>query len=210
MKGCDMDRTWVRRGVALGAVILLACSSNTEPASPIIRDPAALNILRLAQNAPPLWNTQASFYALRGEDREVRLFFQDSLGGQGEKYMRLRVPSASLLTRPDGTPFALGDSILITVTVVDLQQILFDLQPSGLRFDPADPAELDIEYGEAGDDYDRDGDVDADDDIIETQLAIWRQEVAGGMFEQLGSVRFEDLKEIDVRLTGFTRYAIAY
>jgi hypothetical protein len=210
MKGYVMNRAWVQRGAVFGMVGLLACSSNTEPPPPVVRDPTALNILQLAQNAPPLWNTQASFYAVRGEDREVRLFFQDSLGGQGEKYLRLRIDRASLLTRPDGTPFAVGDSILITVTVVDLQQILFDLQPSGLRFDPAEPAELDIEYGHAGDDLDKDGDVDAEDDRIETELAIWRQEVAGGVFEQLGSVKFEDLREIEVLLTGFTRYAIAY
>ncbi len=206
-----MDRKWLRWSVMFGGVVLLGCSSTTtEPPPPDIRDPAALNILQLAQNAPPLWNSQASFYAIRGEDREARLFFQDAVGGQGEEYMRLKIPDAALLTRPDGTPFAVGDSILITVTVVDVQQILFELEPSGLRFDPAKPAELDIEYQEAGDDYDQDGDVDAEDDQIETELAIWRQEVVGGVFERLGSVKFEDLKEIDVELTGFTRYAIAY
>jgi hypothetical protein len=205
-----MNRKWVRNGVVLGGMVLLGCSDSTDPTPPIIRDPATLNILQLAQHAPPLWNPQASFYAIRGEDRETRLFFQDATGGQGEEYLRLKIPDAALLARPDGTPFAVGDSILITVTVVDVQQILFDLQPSGLRFHPAKPAELDIEYQEAGDDYDQDGDVDADDDAIENQLAIWRQEVVGGVFEQLGSVKFEDLKEIDVELTGFTRYAIAY
>ena len=206
-----MDKKWVLLSVLTGSVVMLACSSSTEPPPPdVMRDPALLNILQLAQNAPPLWNSQASFYALRGEDREARLFFQDAVGGQGEEYLRLKIPGASLLTRPDGTPFAVGDSILITVTVVDVQQILFELEPGGLRFDPNKPAELDIEYQEAGDDYDQDGDVDAEDDRIETELAIWRQEVVGGVFERLGSVKFEDLKEIDVELTGFTRYAIAY
>ena len=206
-----MDRKWLRWSVMFGGVVLLGCSSTTtEPPPPDIRDPAALNILQLAQNAPPLWNSQASFYAIRGEDREARLFFQDAVGGQGEEYLRLKIPDSSLLTRPDGTPFVVGDSILITVTVVDVQQILFDLQPSGLRFDPDKPAELEIKYQEADDDYDQDGDVDGEDDDIETELAIWRQEVVGGVFERLGSVKFEDLKEVDVELTGFTRYAIAY
>ncbi len=205
-----MNRTWVGTGIWLGSMVLVGCSDSTEPNPDIIRDPALLNILQLAQNAPPLWNSQASFYAVRGEDREARLFFQDAVGGQGEEYLRLKIPGPALLTRPDGSPFAVGDSILITVTVVDVQQILFELEPSGLRFDPNKPAELDIEYQEAGDDYDQDGDVDVDDDQIETELAIWRQEVVGGVFERLGSVKFEDLKEIDVDLTGFTRYAIAY
>jgi len=114
-----------------------ACSDSTAPnpnTGP--RPPAELNILKLAQNAPPLWNPTISFYAIRGEDREGRIFFQDTGGGRGEEYLRLKIDGASLLAHPDGTPFAVGDSILITVTVVDVQQILFDLEPSGLRFDP--------------------------------------------------------------------------
>ena len=76
-----MDRKLVRWSVMFGGVVLLGCSSSsTEPPPPDIRDPAALNILQLAQNAPPLWNSQASFYAIRGEDREARLFFQDAVG----------------------------------------------------------------------------------------------------------------------------------
>ena len=190
--------------------LALSCGDSTQPNGGVVRDPDLINILQLAQNAPPLWNSQVSFYAIRGEDREARIYFQDQVGGQGEEYLRLKIPGAALLSRPDGSPFAVGDSILVSVTVVDAQLILFDLQPSGLRFDPAKPAELDIEYEEAGDDYDQDGDVDARDDEIETELAIWRQESVGAPFERLGSARFEDLKEIDVELTGFTRYAIAY
>ena len=65
-----MDRKCTRWSVILCGVVLLACSTTTEPPPPDIRDPAALNILQLAQNAPPLWNSQARFYAIRGEDRD--------------------------------------------------------------------------------------------------------------------------------------------
>lgn len=211
MKGCDMSRVrWVMSSVAV-VLMALACSDSTAPNSNTgPRPPGELNILTLAQTAPPLWNPTISFYAIRGEDREGRIFFQDAGGAQGDEYLRLKIDGASLLARPNGSPFAIGDSILITVTVVDVQQILFELEPSGLRFDPAQPAELEIEYGEADDDFNEDGVVDAEDDEIEDELAIWRQEVPGGVFERLGSVTIEDLEEIEADLLGFSRYAIAY
>jgi hypothetical protein len=203
-------KRWVIGSVAL-AFVALACSESTAPPNDTDpRPPAELNVLRLAQSAPPLFNPTISFYAMRGEDSEGRIFFQDAGGGSGEEYLRLKIDGASLLARPDGTPFAIGDSILITVTVVDVQQILFELEPSGLRFDPAQPAELEIDYGEADDDFNEDGAVDTEDDAIEDVLSIWRQETVGGVFERLGSVVIKDLEEIETDLLGFTRYAIAY
>ena len=211
MKGCDMSgKRWVIGSAAL-ALVALACSESTAPSSNTgPRAPAELNILSLAQNAPPLFNPRISFYAIRGEDREGRIFFQDAVGGRGNEYLRLKIDGASLLAHPDGTPFAVGDSILITVTVVDVQQILFELEPSGLSFHPVQPVELEIDYGEADDDFNADGVVDIEDDEIEDELAIWRQETPGGVFERLGSVTIKDLKEIEADLLGFSRYAIAY
>ena len=202
------------RRVAVMAVMMAgaaaACSESTAPNPAAPRPASELNILKLAQNAPPLWNPSISFYAVRGEDREGRIFFQDGSGGQGNEYLKLVIKDGSLSTRPDGSSFAVGDSVLITVTVVDVQRILFQLEPDGLRFDPAEPAELEIEYGEADDDFNEDGEVDEEDDAIEMQLAIWRQETIGGLFERLGSVIIEDLEELEVDLLGFSRYAIAY
>ena len=124
--------------------------------------------------------------------------------------MRLRVDAGSLYKRPDGTLFQVGDSMLITVTVVDPQQIYFDFQPSGLTFNPAVPAQLKIEYAETGGDLDDDGDVDSDDDAIEQVIDLWRQEQAGQDFVKLGAVKIEELDEIEADILGFTRYAIAY
>jgi len=166
--------------------------------------------VRLVEDSPPLFNPVATFYAKRGEDREVRIFFQDEVGGAGEEYLRLRVDAPSLQARPDGTPFAIGDSILITVVVVDPAQLLFALEPSGLTFNPDVRAELKIHYDHADDDLDEDGDVDEDDAAIESELAIWRQESPGDPFVRLGSVLVEDLEEVEVELQGFSRYALAY
>jgi hypothetical protein len=194
--------------VALAA-LAGGCSDSNGP-DDTTRPPSELNILRVDDTSPPLFNPEASFWAVRGEDREVRIFFQDDVGGAGEEYLRLRIDAPSLLAYPDGTLFGVDDSVLVTVRVVDPAQLLFELEPSGLRFSPLDPAELKIHYDHADDDLDDDGDVDAEDDALELTLAIWRQESPGDPFVKLGSLLVDDLEEIEAELEGFSRYALAY
>lgn len=149
-------------------------------------------------------------YAKRGSETEGRLYFQNETGGTGEEFLRLKIGSSSLVTRPDGSPIAEGDSVLITVTVVDPTRILFDFQPAGLRFNPADKPELAIHYAEARGDLNGDGSVNSADSTIEQQIAIWRQESLLDPYFKVGSVTVEDLEEVEGTLDGFTRYAIAY
>jgi hypothetical protein len=196
---------------AVVAVLLTAtaCSDSTTPGDNT-RPPGDLNVARLTSTSPPLFNAEQSFYAKKGEDRELRIFFQDVSGGEGEEFLRLRVRDESLLSRPDGTPFATGDSILITVRIVDATRILFEAEPSGLTFDPSRPAELKIHYSHADHDFNEDGAVDVSDDQIKSQLAIWRQEALTDPFIRLGSVNIEGLEEINADILGFSRFAIAY
>ena len=88
--------------------------------------------------------------------------------------------------------------------------MLFDLEPSGLQFNPAEPAELKIHYDHAAGDFNDDGVVDGIDTSIEGTLAIWRQEHPGDPFVRLASVLEVELDEVNVALTGFSRYALAY
>lgn len=169
-----------------------------------------LTILRLAANAPPFESSTVSFFAKKGENREGRIFFLDEDGKRGEEFARLKVDGPSLLTRPDGTPFVTGDSILITMRVVNPAQVLIELEPAGLLFSPLKPAELRLDYEFADEDFDEDGDVDDRDRDLEPTFAIWRQLVPGAVFVRLGSVKIEDLREIEAKLNGFSRYAIAY
>jgi hypothetical protein len=201
-------RTFVL-AVAAILVAATACSDSTAPGDNT-RPPAGLNIARLAATSPPLFNPEESFYAKKGEDRELRIFFQDVSGGAGEEFLRLRIRDESLLSRPDGTPFAVGDSVLVTVRVVDATQILFEAEPSGLTFNPSRPAELKIHYSHADHDFNEDGTIDTADDQIKSQLAIWRQETPADPFIRLGSVNVEGLEEINADILGFTRFAIAY
>jgi hypothetical protein len=216
----DTDTHWAlfkeipmrsRHSILLVAGLLagmMGCSDSTSPDDES-RPSADLNIVRLAPTSPALLNPEESFYAVQGEDREVRIYFQDA-GDQGEEFLRLRIRPASLQARPDGSPIAAGDSVLITVRVVDPTNILFEMEPAGLTFSAAEPAELKIHYNHADHDFNQDGTVNVFDDQIKSRLAIWRQETASDPFLKLGSVNVEEMEEINADILGFTRYAIAY
>ena len=186
-----------------------SCSDSSAP-SDGPRPSGELNVVRVAPTSAPLYNPVDSFYAVRGDDREVRIYFQDDKGAPGEEYLRLRVDAPTLLARPDGSPFTTGDSVLIHVRVVDPSQMLFELEPSGLKFNPLVPARLVIHYDHADGDINDDGAVDGNDTAVEGTLAIWRQETPSDPFVRLGSVLTAELDEAEAGLTGFSRYALAY
>ena len=204
-----MRRTRHPFALLLGLLGFAACSDSTSPGD-TTRDPAQLNVVRLASTSPPLFNAADSFYAKKGEDRELRIYFQDQVGGSGEEFLRLIVSAPSLLARPDGTPILTGDSVQIHVRVADPTRILFEMEPAGLTFDPARPAELKIHYAHADHDFNEDGSINSLDSAIEQQLAIWKQETLPDPFVRLGSLNEVTLEEIDADILGFTRYAIAY
>ena len=201
-----------RRIAAALLVAVAGCSGSgpTEPTPGEERPESALTILRLAATAPPLFNSVASFWAKRGQHSQAELFFRKPDGSRGDKYVRLDINDRSLLAYPDGRLFADGDSVLITVRVTDPQRILIEFEPSGLRFNPDDPAELEIRYDHANRDFNDDGSEDEKDHQIEQILSIWRQESPAAPFVRLGTIRIQDLKELDARLLGFSRLAIAY
>lgn len=187
---------------------LLACGDNVGPDDERLE--TDLSIVRLAPGAPPLFNPVASVWARRGSEHEIQIHFQDAQGQRGDEFLELEIEEESLLAYPDGRPFAEGDSVLITVRVLDAEKILFQFEPAGLRFNPASPAELEISYRLADPDLNRDGVVDARDREIEVQLAIWRQAAAGLPFVKLGTIQIDDLDELEADLQGFSRLAIAY
>jgi len=209
VKGFPMRRARVI-SLALAAA-LAACSDSGGPSTGGVKPPTDLSIIKLAPGSPAIWNPVDSFYAVKGQDRELKIYFTNSNGtGPGEEYLRLRVDAPSLLSRPDGTPFQVGDSVLITVRVPDPTLVQFQFEPSGLKFDPSIPAELKIEYGEANSDYNEDGRVDGADSTIKQELAIWRQEQVGQNYSVVSTVNVQELDECNADLYGFTRYAIAY
>lgn len=199
------------RGVLtlLACVALAACGDSTGNDEEQIVETGELGFLRLAEDAPPFPVVTKSFVAVKGQDREVRLYHAP-VGDDSTEFLRFRVRDDALFARPDGSRFANGESVTITVTVVDLANLIVDFQPAGLRFNPSEPAELKFKFSEADDDLDDDGDVDGSDESIEQVLAIWRRESPAEPWVQLSSVVEVELDEIEADITGFTNYAIAY
>jgi hypothetical protein len=205
-----IDRPWLLRTLLLTG--LAACSSSvTEPDPPgTIRDPSELNIITLPADHPPFFSPSVSFWAKAGERAEGTIYFRDPNGERGDRFAELKIDEDALLRRPDGTPIAAGDSILITMTVSDQSEFLVEMQPSGLEFSSDEPAELKLKYEETKGDLNGNGRRDDDDDRIEGKLAIWVQEVLSGPFTKIGTVKIQGSRELKASLVSFSRFAIAY
>jgi len=196
---------------ALSLAALALAASCGDATGPEQRTSAELTFVKLAPDAPDILDVTASFYAVRGENRELRLRFAPLPGAvESEDYLRFEVDNESLDRRPDGSVIAEGDSVLITVHVVDLQKMIFEFQPSGLRFNANRPARLKVEFNHFDADLDGDGDIDATDTQLETRLALWKQENAGEPWVKLPTVLKFETNEAEAAITGFTGYALAF
>lgn len=188
--------------------VVASCRDSTGPEQ---RQSSELHFLRFAANAPAILDVQASFWAKRGEDRELRMRYEPLPGtSESEEFLRFSVPAEALAARPDGTSIAVGDSVLITVTVVNLQELIFDFQPSGLRFNASKPARLKIQYSHADEDLDGDGDVDAEDATLETRIALWKRETSTAPWTRLSDLLHVETDEVEADIRGFTGYALAF
>lgn len=198
-----------------GAMAVAGCTtqaglptSATAPASVSGSQPTFLSV---DAAAPPLAATSVSFWAVRGQSREAEIRYQPRPGaGKGNRLVRLKLDKRSLLTRPDGTPIAPGDSLLITLTVVDPARMIVEFAPAGLLFAPNREAQLTLWYLEADHDFNGDGVVDSADAAIETGFAIWAQETPTSPWQPLASLLTPLENQLETEIPGFTRYAVAY
>lgn len=208
-----MHNVRLPRAIVLTALMLASTACAGDGAGPDVeqRPTEALNFLRQAADAPPLANPVVQFYAKRGTDRAVFIYYRPRAGETDSlEFVHFRVPAEALLRRPDGTLIQQGDSVLVTMRVVDPSRLVLEFEPTGLRFSSTKPAELEISFMEADDDLDRDGDTDDRDRQLEQTLGLWRQEAAGQPWYKLASVIEFEIDEVDARLTGFSGYAIAF
>jgi hypothetical protein len=188
---------------------MAACSTSSGPNLPPPR--ATVNVVLQDSTYKPLLSAKGSFYAKVGENREVRLVYQGALPtDSGAEFLRFEVPFDGLDRKPDGSTFAAGDSILITVTVVDPKKFLFAFAPAGLQFNQNDPARLKVEYRYANHDYNGDGVINTADSAIQSQLDIWKNDPPSTMWFKQGGVNFESLEELDGNVFSFSQFAIAW
>lgn len=160
--------------------------------------------------APPqLDRYEASFWAARGTTHTLRI---DYLSGTGEArpYLTLTIPPNALLTRPDGTPFQVGDGVMITVAI-DTLELRVRFAPAGLVFSGDDPAQLQIWYAGADDDLNDDGVVDAQDQYIEQQrLGVWYQAEPGDSWYGMIASQSTADEWLTASLFHFSGYAVSY
>lgn len=199
-KNGGVEKRFGAAAVVMLSLMAVACDSDSS--GPEIQDTLTedqLEFVPRKSTAPPLVTLDTSFWAVRGEQRTLEIRFAGQGGtGTGTRFLEFEVEDESLSRRPDGTSFVLGDSIEISVSI-DPQLYLIDFGPSGLEFNPQEPAELEIEYDEAEDDFlEREAEFD-----------VWRQEGTGQPWQRQASVQFEELDEIEVSIFGFTRFALA-
>lgn len=200
--------TWTL--LVLTALALPACNGDGTGPAGVTRGDGEMNFLRASVVAPDVQGA-VSFYAVRGEGREALVYYRPAAGsGDSTEFLHFTMPARALVQRPDGTPIAMGDSLLITIRVVDPARFITEFEPAGLRFDPAAPARLEMHFAEADRDLDADGDEDALDVELTRSLAIWRQAAAGQPWTRLSSLLVESTKEVQADLYGFSNYAIAY
>ncbi|HEX5725974.1 MAG TPA: hypothetical protein VFX98_10950 [Longimicrobiaceae bacterium] len=188
--------------------VLTACDG--DPSGPEGVPSDELVFLRAAEDAPALLTDSVSFWAVAGDTREIRIPYAADGPYAGDECLRFKIPGNGLLRHPDGRPVERGDSVFITIRVVDPALFSFEFSPAGLQFDPDHPAELRVSFKWADRDYDGDGNEgDDDDERIERTFGMWRQETPASDWERIGTVRDFDLEEARADLEGFTKYALA-
>jgi hypothetical protein len=205
----------MRRFSWLFLAALAGCTDSVSPVTqtvtPVPVPNSQLHIVVQDTTAPALLNDSASFYAVVGQHRRARIYYQGAAPGDtGETLLEFEVPGDGLYKKPDGTTFASGDSVLITITVTTPGRMVFTFSPSGLQFSPSSPARLHIEYAHGDHDFNDDGHVDSTDTRIQSQLDLWRRETGDTVWVKLGGVNLEDDNELDANVPGFTEYALAW
>lgn len=197
--------------------LALACGGDAalRPSAPDVtqaKSPSGgPHFLSVDSTAPSLASLSVSFYAVKGQGREALLWYsRDPARADSSKLARFRVDRRSLCNRPNGTPIANGDSILITMTVTDPTTQLVEFQPSGLLFCSGRPANLQMWYEETDHDFNHDGVVNNSDLAIERNLAIWKRETPSSPWFALRSIVTSGADEVEADITGFTGYLVAY
>ena len=182
-------------------------SSSPRPQASVLSTP---RFLRPAPGAPSLATKQVSFYAVRGQYRQVEIMYHARSGvSDSTRFVLFSVPAQSLVKRPDGTSIAPGDSVAITLTVTDTVNLIVQFEPSGMQFASGYPANLVMSYAETDPDVNGDGVVNAIDTSLEGLLKIWCQEISEP-FRVIGSLLDESRKTVSAAISGFTNYAVAY
>ncbi|HVG43733.1 MAG TPA: hypothetical protein VM890_03355 [Longimicrobium sp.] len=192
----------------LGAALCAwAAASCDNPAGSKEVPGSELVFIRAAEDAPPLDSMVVHVWAKAGENRQAVIRYEKVGSYGGDICLEFKIPGNGLWKRPDGSVVAKGDSVLITITVVDPKQFNFRFEPSGVQFQPDHPAELRVSYKWADPDRNGDGVVDSRDERFD--FGFWKQETDASNWIKTGTVKDADLEELRADIRSFTKYALA-
>jgi hypothetical protein len=174
-------------------------SSDTTTPHALLQSPAA----------PPLATYLVSFWARRGTQTSVSVRYRLAPGQTtSDEFLRFRIPINGLVAGADGVPLDRGDSVRITLAI-DTLLFRVDFQPSGVVFSKSSPAQLAIWYKNANPDLNGDGVVDAIDQALEGQLAIWSASTTDA-WRQLSSARDTTQKYVAAEVHHFSGYELSW
>ena len=201
-------------------LVAAGCTDQTGPSPTTVPMPLAgvvapppppwTHILQQSPAAPRLQTYQVSFWAKRGTQTTVFLNYRRRAGQWfPDPFLRFRIPINGLVAGADGVPLARGDSVRITMTI---DTVLFnvDFQPSGVLFSNSSPAQLAIYYENASPDLNGDGIVDATDQALKDQLAIWYRGSKAGAWKQVWSKNDASQEVVAAALYHFSQYAVGW
>src|SRR6266545_2184934 len=212
--------------IALPLALLLALAGCRDVAAPLNQQNAAgplaarqvasdptwppeLHVLQQSPTAPRLRTYQVSFWARRGTQTTLFVNYRPAPGqGRGDPFLRFKIPINGMVAGADGVPLDRGDSVLITLTI-DSVSFLVDFQPSGVLFSKSSPAQLAIWYQDANPDLNGDGVVDATDEALKQQLAIWTESTKSA-WKQLSSRNDTTQQYVAAELYHFSSYALSW
>jgi hypothetical protein len=191
-----------RSAAALLAVLALAaCGGDSTPlptsnAAPSLRtaerpgDPRFLRHER-GVNTP---HSTATMWAVRGQERSMTIRYPD-----GTPHVTFRVGPQTLERDAAGRPLAAGDSVQITMRLVNPSVFAVEMQPAGIRFAADAPAQLEFNLARAGRAA-----------VRSNSLAMWRQEARTGPWELIPATFDFQRQTATAPIPGLTIYAIIY
>lgn len=163
-------------------LVVASCSDQTGPTPTVVPAPLAgvvappplgTRIIQQAVTAPRLRTYRVSFWAKRGTQKTVGVYYRRATGEWfPDPFLRFKIPINGLVAGAGGVPLARGDSVFITMSI-DTVLFSVDFQPAGVIFSTSSPAQLAIWYKNANPDLNGDGVVNADDEALQEQLAFW-------------------------------------
>ncbi|HJR64631.1 MAG TPA: hypothetical protein VJ803_13085 [Gemmatimonadaceae bacterium] len=154
----------------------------------------SISFVRHGEDRASLSRHSVSFWGVRGETRTATLGYAD-----GTPMVTLTIPQDALGRDAHGREVARGDSIQITMTLLDRKTFAVRFEPAGLRFNDQAPAILSFNLTRA-----------ARKALASGSVSMWKQETPDSEWTLVPSVVDPSTRTLTANIDGFTVYALSY